>query len=175
MPDRSGTIIAALIGAAAVIGAAAITAGYTKPHDGDQNPSIAQVEPSSSHKKSSGPKPTRVKSSKPTDTGNGNGNGNGTNANTNTDPDTCISGFVWREAVPNDRVCVTPQVREQTRMDNQAAAERVDPNGASGPDSCISGFVWREAVADDHVCVTPEQRSQAASDNSQASARRVGG
>jgi hypothetical protein len=26
-------------------------------------------------------------------------------------PDTCVSGMVWREAVPGDQVCVTPERR----------------------------------------------------------------
>ncbi|MGI5284365.1 hypothetical protein ACQEVF_13620 [Nonomuraea polychroma] len=39
-------------------------------------------------------------------------------------PDTCISGFVWREARPSDHVCVTPAVRRQTLADNAAAASR---------------------------------------------------
>ena len=33
--------------------------------------------------------------------------------------DTCEQGFVWREAVPNDHVCVTPQVRMQAAVDNR--------------------------------------------------------
>jgi len=33
--------------------------------------------------------------------------------------DTCEQGFVWREAVPKDHVCVTPQVRMQAAVDNR--------------------------------------------------------
>jgi hypothetical protein len=89
-------------------------------------------------------------------------------------PDTCIQGFVWREAVPSDHVCVTPQVREQARSDNaQAAARRSPTGGAYGPDTCRTGFVWREAFAGDHVCVTPRARSQAAQDNSWVRARKA--
>lgn len=40
-------------------------------------------------------------------------------------PDTCISGYVWREAVANDRVCVTPAVREQAARDNSQRQFRV--------------------------------------------------
>lgn len=81
-------------------------------------------------------------------------------------PDTCIQGFVWREAVPNDHVCVTPQVRQQTRSDNaQAAARRSPTGGPFGPNTCLSGFVWREAFSGDRVCVTPRTRAQAAQDN----------
>jgi hypothetical protein len=79
---------------------------------------------------------------------------------------TCIQGFVWREAVPGDQVCVTPQVREQTASDNaQAAARRAD--------TCIQGFVWREAVPDDHVCVTPQTKAQATNDNTWSKVRHV--
>jgi hypothetical protein len=35
---------------------------------------------------------------------------------------------VWREAVPGDHVCVTPQTRSQARADNAQAASRVAPN-----------------------------------------------
>lgn len=80
--------------------------------------------------------------------------------------DTCIQGYVWREAVPSDHVCVTPEVREQTRIDNAQAGTRRSPTGgASGPDTCISGFVWRDAFSNDHVCVTPQIRAGAAQDN----------
>ena len=81
-------------------------------------------------------------------------------------PDTCIQGFVWREALPNDHVCVTPQVREQTLSDNTQAASRRSPTGrAFGLDACLTGFVWREAVPGDHFCVTPQSRAQAVQDN----------
>lgn len=87
-------------------------------------------------------------------------------------PGTCIKGFVWRQAVPNDHVCVTSQVRQQAQSDNaQAAARRNPGGGAFGPDTCRSGFVWRDAFSNDHVCVTPQTRSQAAQDNHWASVR----
>lgn len=87
-------------------------------------------------------------------------------------PDTCLQGWVWREATPTDHVCVTPDTRTQTANDNSQAGARRDPNGGPyGPDTCLQGWVWREAVANDHVCVTTATRSQAASDNSQAAAR----
>ena len=87
-------------------------------------------------------------------------------------PNTCVQGFVWREAFGGDVVCVTPEVRNQTRADNaQAAARRSPTGGAYGPDTCLSGFVWRDAAQNDHVCVTPETRAQAAQDNGQAAAR----
>lgn len=86
---------------------------------------------------------------------------------------TCLNGFVWREAVPSDLVCVTPDVRTQTRQDNALAAARRSPNGGPfGPDTCLQGYVWREAVANDHVCVTPATREQARNDNLGAASRR---
>lgn len=89
-------------------------------------------------------------------------------------PDTCIQGFVWREAQPGDAVCVTSAVRSSTAEENQLASQRVEPNGgAYGPDTCKSGYVWREAVGNDHVCVTPGSRSQAASDNAAAASRKA--
>jgi hypothetical protein len=39
-------------------------------------------------------------------------------------PDTCRTGFVWREAYPGDHVCVRPWVREQARRDNALGAYR---------------------------------------------------
>src|SRR4051812_8659126 len=33
-------------------------------------------------------------------------------------PDTCIQGFVWREARPGDTVCVTPDVRSTVAQQN---------------------------------------------------------
>jgi hypothetical protein len=33
-------------------------------------------------------------------------------------PDTCRTGYVWREAYPGDHVCVRPWVREQAKRDN---------------------------------------------------------
>ena len=89
-------------------------------------------------------------------------------------PNTCVSGYVWREAFPGDVVCVLPQVRTQTREDNQLANARRQPGGgAYGPNTCRSGFVWRDALPGDYVCVTPETRAQAAADNRAADSRRV--
>lgn len=89
-------------------------------------------------------------------------------------PDTCIRGFVWRDAAPNDHVCVEPDVRERARVDNsQAAARRSATGRPFGPNTCFSGYVWREAFAGDVVCVTPQTRSQAARDNRQANSRKA--
>ncbi len=81
-------------------------------------------------------------------------------------PDTCKQGFVWREAVADDHVCVTPATRSEAAKDNSLAANRREPHGgASGPDTCKPGFVWREVVPADHVCVTPQMRAATAADN----------
>jgi len=89
-------------------------------------------------------------------------------------PDTCVSGYVWREAIPGDNVCVSPATRSQAAYDNSQAAARRNPNGAYGSNTCINGFVWREAFVGDVVCVTPATRSQTKYDNSQADFRRAG-
>jgi hypothetical protein len=87
-------------------------------------------------------------------------------------PDTCKSGYVWREAFSGDHVCVTPEQRAQVAYDNSQARYRVNPQGgAYGADTCRTGYVWREAGPNDRVCVTPQERAQVAYDNSQASTR----
>lgn len=89
-------------------------------------------------------------------------------------PDTCLEGYVWRDASPADHVCVTPDIRAQAATDNRQALSRRQPGGgAYGPDTCRQGYVWRDAFDDDHVCVSPDTRDQAAFDNSQAVNRRV--
>lgn len=89
-------------------------------------------------------------------------------------PYTCVQGYVWREAFPNDYACVTPDVRTQAWADNAQASARVSPTGgAYGSDTCIQGYVWRGARAEDHVCVLPSVRDQTQSDNAQTGARRL--
>src|SRR5215475_9717514 len=75
--------------------------------------------------------------------------------------DTCKPGFVWREAVKSDHVCVSPQTRARTRAENETAGQRAMP----GSDGCRQGYVWREAVPTDHVCVAPQSRAAASDDN----------
>jgi len=84
----------------------------------------------------------------------------------------CKQGFVWREAVSGDKVCVTSAARDQARQDNAKARERRQP-GAYGPDTCVEGYVWREITPRDHVCVTPEVRQQALADSRNHAARAV--
>jgi hypothetical protein len=75
--------------------------------------------------------------------------------------DECIPGYVWREATPDDHVCVTKQIHDQTAEDNMLAGSRRNPNGgAYGADSCLEGFVWRDVFDGDHVCVTQQTRAQ---------------
>jgi hypothetical protein len=91
-------------------------------------------------------------------------------------PDTCIDGFVWREALATDHVCVSPGARQQARDENtQAGARRNPAGGPYGPDTCLVGFVWREATGDDHVCVPPQSRQQARDDNAHAQERKASG
>jgi hypothetical protein len=87
-------------------------------------------------------------------------------------PNTCLNGFVWREAYSGDVVCVAPATRTRAAQDNAAAASRRDPNAGSGPYGCKSGYVWREARASDLVCVSPDIRTQAKADNAAAASRR---
>jgi len=89
-------------------------------------------------------------------------------------PDTCKSGFVWREAVPDDHVCVSPASRDAAaQQDHEAANHRQPYGGPFGPDTCVQGFVWRDAFPGDHVCVTPALRQEAANENTQGPSRRA--
>lgn len=88
-------------------------------------------------------------------------------------PDTCKDGFVWRDAIPGDHVCVTPDRRSTAASENAIAGSRVDPGGAYGPNSCVVGFVWREAYPGDVVCVTGERRSQVKQENIEGPSHRV--
>jgi hypothetical protein len=90
-------------------------------------------------------------------------------------PDTCRTGYVWREAQPLDHVCVVPSSRNRARQENLSAFSRIDPGGAYGPFSCIAGFVWREAFPGDAVCVTPSRRSAVARENAEAALHRTRG
>jgi fibronectin type 3 domain-containing protein len=83
--------------------------------------------------------------------------------------DTCKFGYVWRETVPNDHVCVTGTRRSEVATENALADERRSPTGgASGPDTCLVGFVWREASSTDHVCVPGDSRALVATENALA-------
>jgi len=75
--------------------------------------------------------------------------------------DSCVQGYVWREATRGDHVCVTPEIRAQAWNDN-----KTNPNEA-----CPRGLVWREATPQDHICVDPSTRAQAWDDNAHAQER----
>jgi len=90
-------------------------------------------------------------------------------------PDTCRTGYVWREAAPFDHVCVSGPSRSRAASENAVAMRRIDPAGAYGPFTCINGFVWREAFAGDVVCVTPGRRTIVAQENAQARLHRTRG
>ncbi|OBC15809.1 hypothetical protein A5784_27300 [Mycobacterium sp. 852013-50091_SCH5140682] len=87
-------------------------------------------------------------------------------------PDTCIQGYVWREARTGDTVCVTPDERSTVLQQNSNPGAHKDPNGASGPQSCAQGYVWREAFDGDTICVTPDFRQQMLNDNAAAASRK---
>jgi hypothetical protein len=87
-------------------------------------------------------------------------------------PDTCIQGFVWREARGGDTVCVTPDVRSTVAQQNSTPGANKDPNAGSGPQSCSQGYVWREAFDGDTICVTPAFRQQMLDANATAASRK---
>ena len=39
--------------------------------------------------------------------------------------DTCLDGYVWREAVQGDHVCVVPRSRDIAAYDNRYASSRI--------------------------------------------------
>ena len=82
--------------------------------------------------------------------------------------DACAEGYVWREAFPDDHVCVTKDTRDLVADENKNAEE--NRKRGSG-DQCEPGFVWRMASPQDHVCVTQAERDQAQQDNNLASTR----
>lgn len=90
-------------------------------------------------------------------------------------PVACKQGFVWREATPNDYVCVTSDERDAANVQNRnAQANRNPKGGAYGNDTCKQGFVWRETSKSDHVCVTGAEREVAKEQNAQHCERAAG-
>ena len=55
-------------------------------------------------------------------------------------PDTCKSGYVFREAVPHDHVCVTKDIHNLVMQQNEQSDVHVSPNGGRfGFGSCLHG------------------------------------
>lgn len=77
---------------------------------------------------------------------------------------TCRQGYVWRQANPEDHVCVTPQQRQQAASDNALAPGRT-AKGSQAPARCLPGYVWRQANAQDFACVPPQTRALVAEEN----------
>jgi hypothetical protein len=77
----------------------------------------------------------------------------------------CRPGFVWREAVSKDFVCVRPKRRDQAKWDNRVAPNLWVRDGYLGRFTCKSGYVWREVTPQDKVCVIPKTRDQVIADN----------
>ncbi|MCX8256510.1 putative Fibronectin type III domain-containing protein [Beijerinckiaceae bacterium RH AL1] len=77
--------------------------------------------------------------------------------------DTCAEGFVWREAYPNDHVCVSPAVRSQAAADN--ARHQTAP--------CPAPLVPRMARRNDTVCVSAAVATATKQDNTQICRRLV--
>lgn len=88
-------------------------------------------------------------------------------------PDTCRQGYVWREAIPSDHVCVPPHIRSIVAQENRRASSLRNPTGPYGSDTCVNGYVWREAFPGDHVCVTPQRRNETRHENHLGPSRRA--
>jgi hypothetical protein len=83
-------------------------------------------------------------------------------------PETCRSGYVWREATVDDLVCVPPEVRDQALADRaEAEAGR---NTAAG---CTDGLVPRSANPNDTACTTPEIAASIVAQNQRHESRKL--
>ena len=91
---------------------------------------------------------------------------------------------MWREAFPDEHVCITLARRDQVKADNEQDSGRRDfvftdemiRTGSCplcAPDTCKQGFVWREARPEDHVCVTPRERDVVRNEIPTANVRRA--
>jgi hypothetical protein len=76
----------------------------------------------------------------------------------------CLSGFVEREAHPDDHMCVTPASKVRAQAENAVAPLSWTP-GPFGPKTCAMGLVWREAFEGDFTCVTPAIRAFVKAEN----------
>jgi len=78
----------------------------------------------------------------------------------------CKPGFVWRNAIFGDNVCVSRSDHNETMSQNaNASRNRNESGGAFGPQTCRVGYVWREAFNGDTVCVTLFERDKARRQN----------
>ncbi|MFI7067319.1 hypothetical protein ACIBL3_40435 [Kribbella sp. NPDC050124] len=77
---------------------------------------------------------------------------------TGSETGTCLDGFLFRRATPDDTVCVTPDERVTIQQQNAA---HVRAHLATANGTCVNGYVWREAVPGDRICVTPAERTAA--------------
>lgn len=77
---------------------------------------------------------------------------------TGSETGSCLSGYLFRRATPDDTVCVTPDERALTQQQNAA---HIRAHLATATGTCVEGYVWREAVPGDRICVTPEERTTA--------------
>ena len=73
--------------------------------------------------------------------------------------DACASGYVLRDAVQGDGVCVAAQRRDEVKRDNETG---------SVSRTCVRGRVWREAVPSDRLCVSPAERDRIKLENAEA-------
>jgi hypothetical protein len=78
-------------------------------------------------------------------------------------PETCAEGFVWREATPADKVCVTRRRREAVARANASGTQMA---------TCPSGQVHRLAAEPrlgvaraDLICVSPAERNLVREEN----------
>jgi hypothetical protein len=103
------------------------------------------------------------------------------------DPNLCISGFVWREASPEDLVCVVPEERDvnipNDEQQHHLYAQRIFQPGScplTAPKSrkcyvteCVPPNLWRPTPGE-RTCVTPDRARVVAEDNAAAASRRIG-
>jgi len=86
-------------------------------------------------------------------------------------PETCAEGFVWREATPADKVCVSPRRRDAVARANASGTR------APGRGACPSGLSRREAVPrssgelGDNLCVSSAERNLVMQENAEAYSR----
>lgn len=117
-------------------------------------------------------------------------------------PDTCKPGFVWRDAVAGDHICVTPERRQKVADDLNTAKTRTQPSsgnpaidlGTAGgvcplkrqgepmsPEcweamrtKCLDGFVNREIPGENVVvCVDQKEADLLKQENANPTANRV--